>query len=142
MQLRWIGQCRISLSKPTSTHHDTHTSQHDDTQPKPAHVTSQHHDTQLSHTMTHEMKCVYIIMTSIFLVIYYSRPSLIRIPLLRNLANPKCRHKLKIILIIDFEFKGHVMRMRITYSSCKLLIMFVRKLTKAYKVNRIATTAR
>ena len=25
------------------------------------------------------------------------------------------------------------MRMRITYSSCKLLILFVRKLTKAYK---------
>ena len=66
----------------------------------------------------------------------YSRPSLIRTQLLlRNLANP---HKLKIILIIDFEFKGHVMRMRITYSSCKLLILFVRKLTKAYKVNRIA----
>ena len=68
----------------------------------------------------------------------YSRPSLIRTPLLRNLANPKCRHKLKIILIIDFEFKGHVMRMRITYSSCKLLILSVRKLTKADKVNRIA----
>ena len=30
------------------------------------------------------------------------------------------------------------MRMRITYSSCKLLILFVRKLTKACKVNRIA----
>ena len=30
------------------------------------------------------------------------------------------------------------MRMRIPYSNCKLLIMFVRKLTKAYKVNRIA----
>ena len=30
------------------------------------------------------------------------------------------------------------MRMRITYSSCKLLILFVRKITKAYKVNRIA----
>ena len=30
------------------------------------------------------------------------------------------------------------MRMRIPYSSCKLLILFVRKLTKAYKVNRIA----
>ena len=30
------------------------------------------------------------------------------------------------------------MRMRITYSSCKLLILSVKKLTKAYKVNRIA----
>ena len=30
------------------------------------------------------------------------------------------------------------MRMRITYSSCKLLILSMRKLTKAYKVNRIA----
>ena len=29
---------------------------------------------------------------------------------------------------------GHVMHMRITYSSCKLLILSVRKLTKAYKV--------
>ena len=28
--------------------------------------------------------------------IKYSRPSLIRTPLLRNLANPKCRHKQKI----------------------------------------------
>ena len=70
--------------------------------------------------------------------LHYSRSSLIRTPLLRNLANPKCRHKLKMILIIDFEFEGHVKRMRIPYSSCKLLILFMRKLTKAYKVNRIA----
>ena len=30
------------------------------------------------------------------------------------------------------------MHMHNTYSSCKLLIVFVRKLTKAYKINRIA----
>ena len=45
----------------------------------------------------------------------------------------KVQAQVKIILIIDFEFKGHLMR--ITYSSC---ILFMRKLTKAYKVNRIA----